>query len=76
MGAWEKIDFIQSVNDTIIISVDHLSLFALVEAEDEIIPPPEDGIPFGMFYIIFLIFGILGLIIYSKQKYSFNKINS
>ena len=67
MGAWEKIDFIQPVNGTIIISVDHLSLFALVEAEPEE-PEPEEIIPFGNFYVLFMILSIIGLIAYSKRK--------
>jgi len=67
MGAWEKIDFIQPVNGTIIISVDHLSLFALVEAEPEEIIP-EEIIPFGVFYVLFMILSIIGLIVYSKRK--------
>jgi len=67
MGAWEKIDFISSGNGTIIISVDHLSLFALVEAGPEEITP-EESIPFGMFYVLFMILSIIGLIVYSKRK--------
>jgi len=66
-GAWEKIDFIQPANGTIIISVDHLSLFALVEAGASE-PAPEESIPFGNFYILFMIFSIIGLIVYSKRK--------
>ena len=67
MGAWEKIDFISSGNGTIIISVDHLSLFALVEVGPEGITP-EESIPFGMFYVLFMILSIIGLIVYSKRK--------
>ncbi|GAH92632.1 unnamed protein product, partial [marine sediment metagenome] len=66
-GAWEKIDFIQPVNGTIIISVDHLSLFALVEAGANE-PLPEENIPFGNFYFLFMILSIIGLIVYSKRK--------
>jgi len=65
IGAWEKIDFISQVNGTIIISVDHLSLFALVELEEI---TPEEIIPFGMFYVLFMILGIIGLTAYSKRK--------
>jgi len=67
MGAWEKINFVQPVNGTIIISVDHLSLFALVEAEPEE-AEPEEIIPFGNFYVLFMILSIIGLIAYSKRK--------
>lgn len=65
MGAWEKIAFVDLGNGTIIISTDHLSLFALVEGTEG---PGEEIIPFGTFYVFFMILSIIGLIIYLKRK--------
>jgi len=57
MGAWEKIDFIQPVNGKIIISVDHLSLFALVEVLYT--PPAAEEIPLEVIIIVSVIGGVV-----------------
>lgn len=61
MGAWEKIDFIQPVNGKIIISVDHLSLFALVGIIIDLpyTPPAAEEIPLEVIIIVSVIGGVV-----------------
>ena len=65
MGAWEKIDFVDLGNGTIIISTIHLSLFALVDGTEE---AGEKIIPLGVFFMLFMFPCIIGLVFYLKRK--------
>ena len=65
ISAWEKLDFIDLGNGTIRVSADHLTLFALVEVTEIL---GEEIIPFGSFYVLFMILSIVGLIAYVKRK--------
>ena len=60
-GAWEKIEFIQPVNGKIIISVDHLSLFALVGVIIDLpyTPQAAEEIPLEVIIIVSVIGGVV-----------------
>ena len=59
---WEKIDFVDLGDGKILISVDHLGIFAIVQIDKE----EPNIIPFGNYYLIYLAISIIGLIFYKK----------
>ena len=78
-GAWEEIPIKYLGNGVIVITLNHTSI--IVFTASKIVPLPsgdddddnekekEAAIPFGNFYLLFLAFGIIGLIIYGRRKY-------